>query len=743
MKLVLFPWLRFPVAWLAAAVWLPSVHAVETIEGAGGVRATFDASGSSYEIRGGAADWSFRGQLPVPVTDVARENGTDRLGNYTELRLQLASPPASSAAIRVYRGRPAVLFLLKTGAPSGSGLPLTFPEFTGVPSGLHRFSYRDAVFSPPSFKAESNGTPWLLFDDRAQAAIVSPADHFMIARLSGDGRSRIASGLNPGVRDLPAGFTQATLLVFGQGINATWDAWGRALQELVHRKAPANDADAGLRYLGYWTDNGADYYYNYDPRLGYAGTLEALVTRYRREGIPIRYLQLDSWWYEKTFTSPEGRPGGTKNPALPAGEWNRYGGLLKYEADPALFPDGLGAFQRRLGLPLITHNRWVDPASPYRATYRISGYAAVDPRWWHDIMTYLGSAGVGTYEQDWLNIIYEHSPTLSTTVGAGDAFTGGMARAAAERGLSLQYCMALPRYFLQGARYDNLTTIRVSDDRFERSRWDRFLYTSRLASALGIWPWVDVFKSGETDNLILADLSGGMVGTGDRMGAEDRENLLRVARPDGVLVKPDAPLVPIDAMYLADARGDKVPMVATTFTQHEGQRTLYVFAYNRRNEPAPLEIEPASLGIAGDCWVYDVRNRTARRVTAGQPCRQTLGPDATLDLAIAPVTAGGWAFFGDAGKFVSTGRKRIAEIAQHGADTLVKVVFAAGEGPVTLFGYAGAAPRVAAESGRVGPVNYSASTGRFEFPVTAAPERRGETPGNDPVQEAVVTLSAR
>ena len=119
-------------------------------------------------------------------------------------------------------------------------------------------------------------------------------------------------------------------------------------------------------------------------------------------------------------------------------------------------------------------------------------------------------------------MIYKYSPALGTTLTAGDAFTDGMARAAQEKGMSMQYCMALPRHFLQGARYGNLTTIRTSGDRFTRSKWDAFLYTSRLATALGIWPWADVFMSTETDNVLIATLSAGMVGNGDKIGAENK-----------------------------------------------------------------------------------------------------------------------------------------------------------------------------------------------------------------------------
>src|SRR5207237_9509690 len=142
-----------------------------------------------------------------------------------------------------------------------------------------------------------------------------------------------------------------------------------------------------------------------------------------------------------------------------------------------------------------------------------------------------------------------------------------MASGAAQRGLTLQYCMPLPRHVLQTVEYGNVTSMRVSDDRFDRARWDTFLYTSRLASALGVWPWADVFMSTERDNLLLADLSAGVVGTGDALGAEDAGNLRRVMRNDAVLVKPDVPLVPTDESVLAEAgQGQNTPVGGGPFS---------------------------------------------------------------------------------------------------------------------------------------------------------------------------------
>ncbi|HSY96126.1 MAG TPA: hypothetical protein VK793_10940, partial [Steroidobacteraceae bacterium] len=653
---------------------LPCHAADQSIEGAHGIVATVDQASGRYEVRSGELNWSFTGQLGESASNLSIRNGEDGLGAYRELSFSWRRPVPLNGWIRTYLGRPVVLFGILSKEPIFDTAAILFPRFTQFPKDLHRFSYKNEVFAPRSFALEETGTPWLLFDDQLRAVVLSPAANYMIARMRGDGITEIASGLNEGVVTLPAHFTHQTLMAFDVGVNAAWESWGAALTELQGTRRPSNDADTGLRYLGYWTDNGAAYWYNYEPDLGYAGTLETLVRRYREEGIPLRYLQLDSWWYFKTLTGPGGEPLKPKNSELPAGEWNRYGGLLQYAAHPAVFPAGLAAFQKKVGLPLITHNRWIDRESPYHKHYDISGVAAVDPKFWQEIMGYIASADVVTYEQDWLSVIYQHSPELGTTLAAGDAFTDGMARAAQDRGMSLQYCMALPRHFLQGARYGNLTTIRTSGDRFTRSKWDAFLYTSRLASALGIWPWTDVFMSTEADNVLIATLSGGMVGNGDRIGAENKENLLRAVRLDGVIVKPDAPLLPIDAMYTSDAAGmlaadvsrPPSPMIASAHTDHGVLRTTYVFVYGRAAEDAKAAFTPAQVGVQRDVYLYDTQARTARRLAASEKFNFDLAPNGTAYFVLAPVSRAGVALFGDDGKFVPDGRQRIASIVEQG-----------------------------------------------------------------------------
>jgi hypothetical protein len=721
-------------------VALPSHAELAVVEGARGVTATIDEASGRYEVRSQELHWTFAGQLGSAPSGVRIVGGKDRLGAYHELRFGWRQQVPLTGSIRAYASRPVVLFHIASIDPIDEPALIRFPRFTEFPTNLRHFSYQNAEFAPRSFALEGNGTPWLLFDDQARAVVISPAANFMVASMHGDGNVEIASGLNDGVTGLPAGFAHATLLAFGIGVNSAWDDWGTALTELQGKHRPPNDADIGLRYLGYWTDNGADYYYEYEHELGYAGTLKALVKRYRKADIPIRYLQLDSWWYSKTFTDPTGTTGSSKNPELPLGEWNRYGGLERYEAHPALFPGGLAAFQQEIGLPLITHNRWIDPESPYHKRFGISGFAAVDPRWWNEIVGYLASAGVVTYEQDWLNVIYEHSPALATTLQAGDQFTDGMAHAAQEKGLSVQYCMALPRFFLQSARYDNLTSIRVSGDRLMPAKWDTFLYTSRFASALGVWPWTDVFMSTETDNLLIATLSSGMLGIGDRIGTESKESLMRSVRTDGVIVKPDVPLLPIDAMYTSDAAGSKTPMIASAHTDHGALRTAYVFIYSRDHQHAEVTFTPRQVGMQRDAYLYDTQDRTAHRLSAAQSLTFDLAPSGARYFVLASVSRAGVALFGDDGKFVPDGRKRVATVVDGRNELTATVVFAPGEDAVRLFGYATRRPTVAARVGSVSAPAYDKETGRFEVSVSPSGARMQEGPGKDVVQRAIISI---
>jgi hypothetical protein len=595
--------------------------------------------------------------------------------------------------IRLYARQGIVLFRQQYLAPGG---PAPFPALATYPRGLFHLSY-NGDFAAYSFRRLGADSPWLFFDARDDALLFSPAANFLVARTFEGLGGALTGGIDPAIRSIPAGFIQQSMLVVGHGINGVYDAWGRAMTGLQGKTRPSDEAAPELKYLGYWTDTGAAYYYRNDPHLGYEGTLLAVRASFARLHIPLGYLELDSWWY------PKGAEGNWQGSGL------LRGGIYHYAADQSLFPDGLAAFRRRLGVPLIVHARWIDPSSPYRGRYRMSGNVIVDPRYWAQVAAYLHGVGVITYEQDWLGRFAQTANNLTDPA----AFLDNMAAAMAARGISLQYCMPLPRDLLQSTRYGNLLSVRVSDDHFMPSHWTEALYDARLAEALGVWPWDDVFNSNQTGNLLLANLSAGIVGVGDPLGALDAAKLRKVMRSDGVLVKPDVPLAPIDATYLADAAGRAQPMVAATYTDHGAARTLYVFAY-RRGAATRASIQPSALGLSGPVYVYNYFTGQGTLLAPGATFRDTVG-DGSYSIA-APIGRSGMALLGDLGRFVAMGRQRIARFGDNGR-MHITVTFGRDERSVTLSGYAPALPMVTARSGRVGGVSYTRATHLFNVRV--------------------------
>src|SRR5262249_7601967 len=305
------------------------------------------ASDGSFEVTTRVPASTFAGNVGSPLSDLALQRGRDRAGGYREVEFKFK--PSTTAmrlgAIRVYDHRPVVVFkltFLTSGKTSES-----FPSISHYPRNLHHLAYT-TTFGGFNFEQFGTDGPWIFFDDNSNAFILSPASHYMNAALSIGPHDELLGGIAADSDDIPPGFAMTSALVVAPGINRTFDIWGRFLTDLAGKKRPANDADVSLKYLGYWTDHGARYYYRFEETLGYAGTLPEVRRQFKSMNIRLGYIQLDSWFY------PKGRDANWKSED-PLG-----GGTYRYEASRELFPKGLAAFRRRLGLPLVAHNRWID-----------------------------------------------------------------------------------------------------------------------------------------------------------------------------------------------------------------------------------------------------------------------------------------------------------------------------------------------------------------------------------------------
>jgi hypothetical protein len=660
----------------------------------GATTVNVDAEGR-YSIVFKQPAWTFAGSLGVPATSIANATGTDGIGAYHEVTFAFTDSSAKTAGIRVYDELPAAV-LTETYAEAGSNDAPPFPTFATYPLIPHHVTYSDTEFAPVSFESLTTDSPFIFFDEDANTFILSAASDFMNASTAELPGGALSSGIDPSIAELPAGFSHRTALVAQPGINGAYSTWGSVLTGLSGKRRVANDATPYLERFGYWTDNGAYYYYQYDTPTGYPATLDSVRDYFAGIGIPLAYMQLDSWWY------PKG----------PEQSWSdKADGQYTYTADTTVLPDGLASFQESLGLPLITHARWIDPSSPYVTQYAMSNDVSIDPAYWATISSYIAGGHVAVYEQDWLN---QNALPSTTNLTDQNAFMDDMASAMAAQGIDMQYCMPLPRHYLQGSKYANLTTTRVSVDRFSSPRYVDFLFVSLLTSSLGAWPWSDTFNSSETDNLLLSTLSAGMVGVGDEIGTASAVNLAQAVRSDGVIVKPDVPIVPIDQTFIDQANGLDTPLVAATFTDFGGSRASYVYAFNVGTSVS-ASFTPAALGYSGQIFVYDYFQGTGTLAPATDVYAQDLADGGSYWIVV-PLGPSGIALLGDQGKFVSLGKKRVPTLSDTGTLS-ISVAFASGETSVTLHGYAASEPTATASVGAVGAVTWDAATKMFSVPV--------------------------
>ncbi|HUT52073.1 MAG TPA: hypothetical protein VM658_01645 [bacterium] len=573
---------------------------------------------------------------------------------------------------------------LEINAPTGDYFKPAFAApAIKAPDGYGRvLTFKVDAFSPYSLKPVATSGPIILYNDSLDAIVISPLDNFLAA-MQAPVRGEWLCGFGGMIEKIPAGTTHQVLVVSGHGINATILKWGDVLRAWHQHQRPDAYADVGLKYLGYWTDNGAYYYYKTEKGMNYHDTLLAVKQDADAKGIPFGYFQLDSWWYPKART----------NNLLNAFR----GGSLLWEPIPELFPEGLPAFQQALGLPLEAHNRWYNQDSPYCARYQcVYGTGSkrpalpIDPKFWDEIMDNAVSYGVQVYEQDWLVTQMNMIPWLRDGLHNAESWFDSMADTASARGLTMQLCMASPEFFLQQIKHDNITQVRCSDDYqagiLKDYYWPNFHTTSMFAYAVGLWPFKDNFQSAPgqrpvrsekwpLEEALISVLSAGVVGPSDRIGYADPELLMRTCRKDGVLLKPDRPATPIDLMFL----DNKKPWIVTTGSKHDIGETVYLAGFNIR--PASMRdpsVSLADLGLSGKYMVYNWRTRELE-LDADKIAFGRMPQNNGFYYVLCPMLGNGMAVIGETGKFVTLSVMRFPKISYAAGMVSIDVAGVPGE----------------------------------------------------------------
>ena len=257
--------------------------------------------------------------------------------------------------------------------------------------------------------------------------------------------------------------------------------------------------------------------------------------------------------------------------------------------------DAIEEFGERLGRPpLVIHTRHISPRSPYLAEgeWWIDALAAhpVDPtffrRWFDDARRW----GVCAIEQDWMLMYWFGVRALRAAPDRAADWQRTLDALAAESGVELIWCMATPADLVLAATLDHVVAVRTSDDyRFAADPallWTWYLTVNRIGGVLDLPAFKDCFFSRRPPDgadpidgdehaeleALLACMSAGPVGIGDRVGCTDREVVLRTCDDDGRIRHVDRPLALIDACLFGEpARGERLAWATTTATR-DGRR---------------------------------------------------------------------------------------------------------------------------------------------------------------------------
>lgn len=446
------------------------------------------------------------------------------------------------------------------------------------------FDFRPApnLHSPPAV-----GLLLVTLGERTTLLAPLAAPHEQIISLEG---GQLRWGWHGDLDEVPAGFGCTLGVYDGESAAEVLDAWATELQALPPRRRDANPITS---HLSYWTDNGAAYWYRTEPGRTIGASVVDAVAALRADDVPVHAVELDSWCYVHETLRPIAEIGYPEE-VPPTG-------MMTWTPRTDVFDDSVEQFRADLdGAPLVIHSRHVSPSSPYldEGDWWVDALAAqpVDPeffrRWFDDAVRW----GVCCIEQDWMLMYWFGVRALRSAPGRAAEWQRALDRHAGDTGVGLMWCMATPADIVLAATLPNVVAVRTSDDyRFAADPallWTWYLTVNRLAAALGLAAFKDVFFSGPPGDdaidgdehaeleALLSALSAGPVGIGDRIGRTDREVVMRTCDADGRLRHVDHPVGLVDeCLFGRPARGERLAWATTTATVGTDVWT-YVVAIN-------------------------------------------------------------------------------------------------------------------------------------------------------------------
>jgi hypothetical protein len=266
--------------------------------------------------------WWSQDEGTLEMTDHIQSTGVDNVGSFSSNQYGWKATGGASnlvfrTSISVYDEFPAVEFTIvfldkatNTNISTYVNRTLsTFPSFVieegPVERGYVTWSGNMARFmkigrwSPdiPVYSGIDGGFPLVVFDSAMENAVVmAPASDFMSANQAtftddATGDKTLTFGPLSSITELPAAYIFSTVLVAGNNVTHSMELFGYFLRTIYQKDDSYRRSDFTINYLGYWTDNGACYYYDTGNYSNYEKLLDAVFADAQQTNIPFRYLQ--------------------------------------------------------------------------------------------------------------------------------------------------------------------------------------------------------------------------------------------------------------------------------------------------------------------------------------------------------------------------------------------------------------------------------------------------------------------
>jgi len=297
-----------------------------------------------------------------------------------------------------------------------------------------------------------------------------------------------------------------------------------------------------------------------------------------------------------------------------------------------------------------------------------------------------------------------------SSVTAASSWLQAMSDAATELGITIQYCMPLPRHMLESTKFQAVTNARASGDyhpgasNFDIGTSSLFYWAIGVAPSKDDW-WTSEVQPGSPYSdkptepnwqlqALVIGLSTGPNGPSDGIGFTNASLVLSTVRGDGLTLQPDRPATLTDAALLAAfTNKGRAPDVRSTWTAYAGHayRWQHILATQL---DAPFTLRLADLGPLGAAPAFAVVNWFAPGAPVavltspnasfvvptgqGQPSAPQAAHDIQHFTAI-PQLPGGWWLYGEAGKVVPVSKQRIADITLLADGFVATILGAAGE----------------------------------------------------------------